>query len=508
MFSKIVKGKKTLAVSVAAGLIFSVVSLEVPAQAAPGVLTVGASQGIPQLNPILRTFTFEETLFPLLWSGLTTWLPDGSIGPDLATEWHTNTAANLWTFRLAPGAKFSDGTPLNAKAVKDSFDYARLPSTVTQEANKISMIESISASANKVIFKLNKPNAMFPAAVAWIKIIKATQVSKFNVNPSTSGPYMVKSFTPNVSLDMVRNPNYFGAAAKVSEIKIVVAADPTAAVTSLRSGDINVLYQVPLSSAASLKSDSALKLIQPAVPTTAVTWEYDLNSAPFNDIRVRQAIAYATDRNAILQAAYYGFGKVSSLNTIVPDNSLWQCGTAGGLTKYTYDLQKSKSLFAAAGVTSFDWWGVSGALPEFDAMGQVLQASLKTIGITMNIKNNPIGTWVAAFYPAGKTYPGLLVPNYQSVPGEPAFSMNFLLSGRAESNWNNTTYDGLYSKAVGTPSNSARKAVFCSAMKLENQQLPLITPLVFDVVHATSSNISGVWEEGGGQLHLEDAQIG
>jgi peptide/nickel transport system substrate-binding protein len=502
MFSSIFKAKKLISTAVATGLVLSVGTLVAPAQAASNVLVVGASQGIPQLNPIIRTFTFEETLFPLLWSGLTTWLPDGSIGPDLATDWHDNVAATVWTFRIQKGAKFSDGSPLNAAAVKALFDYARLSSTVTQEANKISMVSSVKASGNTVTFNLSKPDAMFPAAVAWIKMIKVGEVSKFNVKPSTSGPYMVKSFTPNVSLDMVRNPNYFGDPAKIAEIKFVVAADPTAAVTSLRSGDINVLYQVPLSSASSLKSDSAIKLIQPAVPTTAVTWEYDVNSAPFNDIRVRQAIAYATDRNAILQAAYYGFGQVSSYNTIVPDNSAWQCGTAGGLTQYSFNLQKAKALFAAAGVSSFNWWGVSGALPEFDAMGQVLQASLKTIGITMNIQDNPIGTW------AGKTYPGLLVPNYQSVPGEPAFSMNFLLSGRAEDNWNNTTYDNLYAKAVGTSSPKARKAVFCSAMKLENQQLPLVTPLVFDVVHATSSNVSGVWEEGGGQLHLENASIG
>jgi peptide/nickel transport system substrate-binding protein len=499
--------KKMLSAAVAVGLVLSITSTVAPAQAAKTNLVVASTQGIPQLNPIIRTFAFEESLFPILWSSLVQWKPNGTVGADLAANWKANKTATQWTFTLRKGAKFSDGSPLDAKAVKAVFDYARKPTTVTQEANKIKMISNVVTSGQNVIFNLSSPDALFPEAIAWIKMIKVSEVSNFNVKPSSSGPFMVKSFSPNVSLDMVRNPNYFGSKPKVTEIQFVKASDPTAAVTSLRSGDIDILYQLPLSNAAPLLRDKKLQLVKAKVSSVSVTWEYDLNSAPFNDIRVRQALAYATDRVAMLKAAYYGFGAVTSLNTIVPDKSTWNCGVAGGLTKYTYDLQKAKALFAAAGVDHFTWWGVSGALPEFDAMGQVLQASLKSIGITMDIQNSEVGTWAAKFYPAGKTYPGLVLPNYQSVPGEPAFSMNFLLSGRAEDNWNNKTYDALYTKAIGTLNPTARKAVWCSAMKMENQDLPLITPFVFDVLHAARANVKGIWVEAGGQIHLENASI-
>jgi len=334
-----------------------------------------------------------------------------------------------------------------------------------------------------------------------------SEVANFNKKPSTSGPYSVSAFSPNESLTMVANPKYFGQKASVKTIKFVKAADPTAAVTSLRSGDIDVMYQLPLADAAPLKKDKNLQIVKAKVSSVSVTWEYDLTSAPFNNIKARQAVAYATDRAKILKSAYYGFGQVTSFNTIVPDKSPWNCGTAGGLTKYNFDLQKAKALFAEAGITGFTWWGISGALPEFDAMGQVLQADLKTIGIDMRIENNEVGTWAAEFYPAGKTYPGLLLPNYQSVPGEPGFSMNFLLSGRAESNWNNKAYDDQYTKAIGTLDAKKRKAEWCKALKMENEQLPLITPFVFDVLHAARANVKGAWVEGGGQMHLEDVKI-
>jgi peptide/nickel transport system substrate-binding protein len=500
--------KKILAATIAAGLVLSITSTVGPATAAAKTtLVVGSTQGFPQLNPIIRTFAYEESLFPLLWSGLAQWTRTGTVRPDLATSWKANAEATKWTFKLRSGLKFSDGTALNAAAVKAVFDYAKKPTTVTQEANKIKIIDKITASGNDVIFDLSSPNALFPEAIAWIKIIKVSQVDAFNVNPATSGPYQVDAFSPDVSLTIKANPKYYGTKAKIPSIKFVKSSDATAAVTSLRSGDLDVLYQLPLADATPLTKDKNLQLLKATVSSVSVTWEYDLKSAPFNDIRVRQAVAYATDRAAILKSAYYGFGQVSTYNTIVPDKSAWNCGKAGGLTAYNYDLVKAKALFAAAGVKSFTWWGIAGALPEFDAMGQVLQASLRSIGIDMKIENNEVGTWAGKFYPAGKTYPGLLLPNYQSVPGEPAFSMNFLLTGRAESNWENAAYDAQYTKAIGTLNAVERKAEWCKALKMENAQLPLITPFVFSVLHAARANVKGAWVEAGGQIHLEGASI-
>jgi ABC-type transport system substrate-binding protein len=85
--------------------------------------------------------------------------------------------------------------------------------------------------------------------------------------------------------------------------------------------------------------------------------------------------------------------------------------------------------------------------------------------------------------------------------------MNFLLSGRAESNWNSKAYDAAFAKAIGTVDTAKRKAAWCEAQKMENQELPLITPFVFSVLHASQANVKGSWVEGTGTLHLEGASI-
>ena len=231
----------------------------------------------------------------------------------------------------------------------------------------------------------------------------------------------------------------------------------------------------------------------------------DFSSAPFNNLKARQALAYAVNREAMLNAAYYGFGTVSTYGTLVADKSKWQCGKASGLTQYKFNLEKAKALFAEAGVTSFTWWGVSGALPEFDAMGQILQADLKKIGIDMKIENNEVGIWADKFYPGGKSYPGLVVPNYFSLQYEPAYSMFFAKTGGLEANWNNAAYDAAYDKAIGTVDAKKRAKLWCVGQKLENQELPVISPFTFDKLHASNKNISGVWVESTGDLHLEGA---
>lgn len=471
-------------------------------------IVVGAAQGIPQLNPAIRTFAYEETLFPLLWSALTKTSQDGSTAPELATSWTTNNDATEWRFKLVSGAKFSDGSAITASTVKASFEYYLDPKTVTQERNKIDAISSVTAPDDStVVIKLSRPNAILPESIVWVKILKVDSLSTINTKPVTSGPFTVQSFSPNETLVLKRNDQYWGPKPKLSEIKVVKAADSTAAVTSLRTGDLNVLWATPFADVKSLEADRNLQVVRPKSLSDAVDWEVDMTSPPFNNPLARQALAYATNRTAILETAYYGQGVVSETNSILADTNP---AKPKDLQQYSYDLQKAKDLFAQAGVTSgtkLTWWAVAGQYPEWQAVGQILQASLKEIGINLEIKNSEIAAWADKFYPAGKKFPGLIVPNGLSASPQPAFSLNFLLSGRCECNWNSKTYDAAFTKAVGTIDPQARNQAWAEAQRLENQQVPLIIPIIKSPSAGVSRSVSGVWLEGGGQLHLEDASV-
>lgn len=473
-----------------------------------GSITVAAAQGIPQLNPAIRTFAWEEVLFPLLWNGLSKTDQSGEIVPDLAESWEPTADQKTWTFILRDGVTFSNGNALTAAEVVSSFEYYLKGETATQEANKISMISNVKATGDLTVeFTLDEPVATFPAGIVWVKVLDVASLATIDKEPVTTGPYKVSAFTPDDSLTLVRNDDYFGDAPALDKITLVKAAESTSAVTGLRSGDIDVLWSVPAGDVAQLESESSISIVRPDNPSQWPSWEVDATSAPFNDVRARQALAYSVDRETILEAAYYGQGMVSPTNNALSENNSWY---GGDLIDYSYDLDKAKQLFAEAGINEGDtltWWGIAGSYPEWNTSGEILQASLKEIGINLEIQNNDIGTWVDSFYPAGKSFPGMIVPNFQSTPPEPAYSLNFYLPGRCECNWVNDDFLTAFSAALAEPDADARKAEWAKVQTVINQQVPLIVPLQSTVVTGINSAITGVWSEGGGQLHLESAKL-
>ncbi len=474
---------------------------------AGGSITVAAAQGIPQLNPAIRTFAWEEVLFPLLWNGLTQTDESGAIVADLAEKWEPSADQKTWTFTIRSGVTFADGTPFTAASAKAALDYYLADDTATQEKNKIDAVTGVEAPDDTtLVVTLDEPIATFPAALTWVKMLDVASLDTIDKQPNGTGPYVVKAFTPDDSVTLVPNENYFGAKPALDEIKLVKAAESTAAVTGLRSGDIDVLWSVPQGDVAQLEGEGGMNLVKPASPSQWPSWEMDTTTAPFNDVRARQALAYATDRETILAAAYSGQGVVSPTNSALSETNPW---FGGDLTDYSYDLEKAKKLFAEAGVTegsTLTWWGVAGSYPEWNTSGEILQASLKEIGIELKIDNNDVGTWVDKFYPAGKAYPATIVPNFQSTPNEPAYSLNFYLPGRCECNWVDEKFTAAFDAAVAEPDEKTRAEKWAGVEEIINEQVPLIVPLQSTVVTATAEDITGVWAEGGGQLHLESAK--
>jgi peptide/nickel transport system substrate-binding protein len=466
-----------------------------------GKMTLGAASGIPQLNPAAAGTAFEITLNTLLWDGLTKLDKSGEAAPDLATSWQASNGNKTWTFKLAPNLKFSNGKALTAQDVAKSFQYYLDPETTTQFKQQLASIKSAQAvGSDQVQLNLKTPNALVPKLIADVKVLDLSTLKSINKTPVVTGPFKVKSFIPDQRLTLVRNDNFHGTPTPLDELDIVRASDATAAVTSLRSGDLDALWSAPPSDVASLRSQ--FNIVEPKINGQYVSWEVDMTSPPFNDVRARQALAYAIDRNAIFKAAYYGQGDVSKTNTPLAENNPW---FGGKLTNYSYNLDKAKRLFQAAGVKQVTWWGVSDQYPEWNTSAQILQESLKKIGVTMKIVNRDLSTWPNKFYPAGKKFPGLIVPNFQTYNSDPSLQLSFLLPGRCECNWNSKAFQTSYDKALSISDKAQRKAEWAKAQELINKDVPIYVPVQSAVVTATNKKVTGLWVDASGTPHLEQA---
>ncbi len=478
---------------------------EAAAAEAGGKLVVGAASGIPQLNPVIKGTAFEEVLFPLLWDGLTQVNEEGEVVGDLATKWSANMESTVWTFQLRPGLKFSNGRPLTADDVVKTLDYYKNPNTATQLVTALEPIKSVKAKGSSaVVFELESPNALLPEVLVPVKIIDTGAIKQMDTEPVVTGPFKVAQFAPEDHVKLVPNPEYFGEAPSLEEIELVKSPDSTSAVTALRSGDLDMLWSVPASEVKQLEGESNLQVIKPKVTGQYVSWEVDTKAAPFNNVKARQALAYSIDREAILKAAYYEQGVVSKTNTPLAENS---SSFGGKLTDYSYNPEKAKKLWEEAGVTKLTWWGVAGQYPEWNTSAQILQQSLQEMGVELKIENTELSTWPAKFYPAGKTYPGLIIPNFQSYDASPYFQLSFPLSGRCECNWNNKVYDSAFDQALGSSDEGQRQAAWDKAQEQINKEAPLFIPVLSVTETAAQSDVTGAWVEGSGNLNLASAGL-
>lgn len=479
-----------------------------PSAGGSKTLTVGAAQGIGHLNPAESGTAWELVVFPLMYNGLVKIGKNGDLESDLATSWSSSADLKTWTFELVPNVKFSNGKALTAADVVSTFKYYKQPDTPTQFKNNLAPIKSVdAASGTKVKITLNGPNALFPTTIDSIKILDMDSMNTIKSAPVVTGPYKVEKFVANDTLTLVRNPKYFGAKQGSDKINLVTASDSSAAITGLQSGDLNSVWSVPLSQVKSIEQNPNLKVIRPSVIGQYVSWETDLTSPPFDDVHARQALAYAIDRDAILRNAYYGQGTTSPTNNPLADNS----GAFGGdLTDYSFDLDKAKKLFAEAGITegsTITWYGVSNQYPEWNTSAQILQASLAKIGIKLNIKNVDIASWPEKFYPAGKKFPGMVIPNFQSYQPVPSDLFQFLRKDRCECNWNNPKFDALYNEALATEDKAERNKIWAQMQELVNQEVPILVPVQFATVTAAGKGLTGVWVDGTGTPHYEAAVV-
>jgi peptide/nickel transport system substrate-binding protein len=471
-------------------------------------LTIASAQGITTLDPHKLTFTWEAVLYPMLWSGLVKYTRGGGteLQPDLATSWKSSRDLKTWTFKLRPGLEFSDGKPLTAQHVVGSILRARNPKTGFYRATDLAAVARARAvNRTTVRFTLNRPLATFPWNLLKVRIIDPGRIADLRKNPPTTGPYSVAEFVPDDHVTLEPNASYWGKAAPLREIKIVRAQDDPSAVASLRAGDVQALWNLPWQDIKQLKKNRSMKVVLGQSPATNVVLEMDNQSPPFDNVKARQALAYAVDRKTMVAAAYAGTGLIPWTNQPIPsNNSLFNRRIA----KYSYNAQRAKQLFSEAGITSstaLTYWTPAGAYSEWRIVGQILQQDLAKVGIKLTIKTAEINTWASRFSPNGKKYPGLIVPNFYS--GSPPQILYSFKTGAAENNYSNTRYDALVEQADGTINRAKRKRIYDEAQKIFSTEVPTVFLVQNSAPIAVRSNVGRVWIDPIGFPRFEDAVL-
>ena len=241
--------------------------------------------------------------------------PDGKFAPGLATKWTSSADLKTWTLTLRTGVSFSDGTPFNATAVVKQFQRFKDPATACTCGPVVAQIDSVTApDPTTVVFKLNAPNAFFLSPLASIEgfIASPTATAKYGKDyarhPVGTGPFILQSFD---SLVLKKNPNYWKKDAKgnrlpyLDQITLQPIPDTTVRLQSLDAGDIDAMQTADTANVADAVAGGKL-MVQKVTGSSATITIFNIRKPPFNDVRMRQAIAYGINRAQLNNVLYKG----------------------------------------------------------------------------------------------------------------------------------------------------------------------------------------------------------
>jgi peptide/nickel transport system substrate-binding protein len=420
----------------------------------------------------------------LLQNGTSNGIEDQSkLLPDLATSWSITNGGTVYTFNLTPKAKFPDGTPMDSAAVKYTFQRDILSgacgayfATAGQGA---ALIKSIATpSATKIVITLSRPEELFIHSLAIPnmgivepKVVQAHGGQQKGVpnqwmadNAAGGGPYTLQSYQPGHQLVYTANPTYFGPTPKTSQITVnFITSDPTLLLQA-RTGAADVTLGLSDQSVSSLKGNSSVQI----VATPQFAWQLislPNQMAPFNNLKLREALTYAVPYQEIVQKVAFGYG-VPYYGVFPPHTSAYNATIDA---PRPYDLNKAKQLIAASGVKtpiSLDLLILDGATDQAQ-IATIIQGEWKQLGVNVTVKNLAAAQYENSISAPHKTY-SVIRFDGPSVE-DPAWLLDYDMRAASVFNTSNMSIpaaEALLNKAEASTSESYRQQVWQEISKM------------------------------------------
>ncbi len=274
---------------------------------------------------------------------------DGQMVAGLAESWK-QVDDTTWQFNLRKDVTFQNGEPFNAAAVVKAIDYVRNSPTPPRGITKDTFTSIEAVDEFTVVFKTAAVDTLLPNRLTTpntgILAPAAYTAASGPVDPfgTGTGPFILKTSVPEQSLTLVKNPNYWGGPVALDEIEVLYVPDAQVRAGMLQTGEIDIDIHIPVEQIPVLEQDPSLTVYEVETPRTT-TLHLNMTKPPFNDLKIRQAVAYAIDKEAIVIATLEGVGS-PAVGPMAP-SEVW---TNQELTGYPFDPDKAKALLAEAGV--------------------------------------------------------------------------------------------------------------------------------------------------------------
>lgn len=431
---------------------------------------------------------------------------EGKIIPNLAKSWEVFSDGKKWTFKLREGVRFHDGTPFTAEIMKKSLERSFI-----QSASAFGKIPVTSIEAPDNLTLVISLNSTFPALPAYLSKGESAALApgSYDANgnvtkPIGTGPFIFESWKPEEEIVVVKNPDYWGQVASVDKVIYRVIPEELTRKMLLDSKDIQVAMILSPDVADKYTEKANYTVLEQPIARVRMI-AFNTEKEPFNDKKVRQAINYAIDREAIVNSVLYGYGTTAA--GLFPPQFYW---ANKDIAPYTYDMEKAKTLLNEAGWTDLDGDGIrdKNGKPmkitlvtyperaELPPIAEVIQQQLEKVGIETELKvlntdaaNTQRNKGDFDIYLVGR---GLLfVPDPDEIMMTDYHSNGTSIDGWGAYRWHNETVDKLIEQARTTSDEAARKELYDEVQAIVVEEAPVSYLNYYVNIDVTTSNIKG-----------------
>jgi peptide/nickel transport system substrate-binding protein len=388
----------------------SAAALLAGAAAAKDDITVGLQLEPPHLDPTSAAAgAIDSVLYANVFEGLTRFDSTGAVIPGLAKSWEISEDGLTYTFTLNDDVTFHDGTTMDAEDVKFSLDRIGAEDSANAQKALYAAISEVNViDPATVEIKLSEPNGSMLFNLAWgdAVIVAPESIEDIKQTPIGTGAFKFDSWTQGDQITLSRNDNYWGTPATLTGATFKFISDPTAAFSAMMAEDIDAFFAFPApENLPQFEADPRFQVLTGSTEGETIL-AMNNKQAPFDNVKVREAVAHAIDRQSIIDGAMFGYGTPIGTH-FAPHNPDYVDLTA----QSAYDPEKSKALLAEAGFP--DGFETTLFLPPPSYArrgGEIIAAQLAAVGIKAQITNVEWAQWLESVF-NGKNF-GLTIVSH------------------------------------------------------------------------------------------------
>jgi peptide/nickel transport system substrate-binding protein len=466
------------------------------------------------LDPRVGTDFASEHIDELLFDGLVKRDTNFKFAPALAESWEQPDDKTM-IFHLRSGVRFSDGRAMTARDVVWSVMSMRNGTVISPKAATYASVDSVEArDAETVVFHLRKPDnfLLTNLTTGAIGIVPEGSGKEFWRNPVGTGPFRFVSQRIDQDVTIERNPTSWAAAPKIERVRFSVVPDAITQSLELEKGSADVeVNSLPMDAVPVLASRGNV-VVEDAPGTEIQYLSFNTRDPILKDVRVRQAIACAIDRDTIIRTLYRGHAR-PSVSLLPPNHWAW----TGDVAKYDYDPARAESLLDAAGYRR----GADGVRLHLAIktstderarlLAAVLQQQMARVGISLAIRSNEFATFYAdvvhgafqmysLYWIGGNEQPDIFSYVFSTARFPP--------KGANRGRYSNPQLDALLDDAAQTGDQTKRRTDYVEAQQILARDLPAVNLWYLDTLVVHSRRLTNVTPSpSGSYTFLETAQL-